>query len=257
MAQIPSNAQRERRIQDRMESRMAGRLERRLRRLVGRAIRAGAKAAEKDGSVESAVAKYDDEIEGALRRAYTEAFNTMAERIRGAMEDAKAYAPGLERKELTDRIERALRAFVGKWTGRKVTQISSTTREWVRSAVKSGLEEGLELGEIAANIRERSGPISAWRAVTIARTEVHSAAQGGSLAVASESGAVRRKNWVPVGDDRTRSADNSDYDHFNVESVPVNRPFVVSGEELMHPGDPAGSPGNIVNCRCAMTYSTE
>ena len=29
---------------------------------------------------------------------------------------------------------------------------------------------------------------------------------------------------------------------------------VVSGEQLQHPGDRAGSPGNTINCRCTLTY---
>lgn len=32
--------------------------------------------------------------------------------------------------------------------------------------------------------------------------------------------------------------------------VPVSSPFIVGGEALMYPKDPAGSAGNVVNCRC-------
>ena len=32
--------------------------------------------------------------------------------------------------------------------------------------------------------------------------------------------------------------------------IPVDEPFTVDGESLMHPGDPAGSPGNVINCHC-------
>jgi len=32
--------------------------------------------------------------------------------------------------------------------------------------------------------------------------------------------------------------------------VPVDEPFIVMGEELMHPGDPAGSGANTINCLC-------
>ena len=32
--------------------------------------------------------------------------------------------------------------------------------------------------------------------------------------------------------------------------IPVDDPFIVGGEELMFPGDPNGSPGNVINCRC-------
>lgn len=32
--------------------------------------------------------------------------------------------------------------------------------------------------------------------------------------------------------------------------IPIGEAFDVGGEELMHPGDPAGSAGNIINCYC-------
>ena len=42
------------------------------------------------------------------------------------------------------------------------------------------------------------------------------------------------------------------FDHWSAhgQRVPVEQPFVVSGEELMYPLDPAGSPGNTINCMC-------
>jgi hypothetical protein len=39
-----------------------------------------------------------------------------------------------------------------------------------------------------------------------------------------------------------------------VANVPIDEPFIVSGEELMYPGDPSGSAGNVINCRCAIGY---
>jgi len=32
--------------------------------------------------------------------------------------------------------------------------------------------------------------------------------------------------------------------------IPVDQPFIVQGEELMYPRDPAGSAGNTINCGC-------
>jgi hypothetical protein len=88
----------------------------------------------------------------------------------------------------------------------------------------------------------------------IARTETHSASMAGSLAMAEASEVVRMKEWIPVNDDRTRQGDNSDFDHTNVDPVGLREKFNVSGELLDCPGDPAGSAGNIINCRCAMAY---
>ena len=52
--------------------------------------------------------------------------------------------------------------------------------------------------------------------------------------------------WVAVLDDHTRDA-HAEADGQEVEE---GQPFVVDGEELESPGDPSGSPENIINCRC-------
>ena len=33
-------------------------------------------------------------------------------------------------------------------------------------------------------------------------------------------------------------------------AIPLDEAFIVGGEALMYPGDPAGSPGNVINCHC-------
>jgi hypothetical protein len=34
----------------------------------------------------------------------------------------------------------------------------------------------------------------------------------------------------------------------------MDQAFEVGGEMLMYPGDPAGSAGNVINCRCAISH---
>ena len=36
----------------------------------------------------------------------------------------------------------------------------------------------------------------------------------------------------------------------NGQTRKVGESFTVDGEHLKHPGDPAGSPGNVINCHC-------
>lgn len=38
------------------------------------------------------------------------------------------------------------------------------------------------------------------------------------------------------------------------QEVPEGEPFIVDGELLMFPGDPKGSPENVINCRCGMEH---
>ena len=39
-------------------------------------------------------------------------------------------------------------------------------------------------------------------------------------------------------------------EHHGGNPIPIGEPFVVMEEELMHPGDPAGSAENVINCQC-------
>lgn len=56
------------------------------------------------------------------------------------------------------------------------------------------------------------------------------------------------KTWVAVGDNKTRHS----HKVADGQTVDFDKPFIVDGEELMQPGDPNGSAGNIINCRCTM-----
>ena len=251
--QIPNNRQAERRAQDRIETQIANRFETRLQREISRSIRDGADAYEAGSSIESAVASHDDAVRRAIERMYTDAYTQIGERVLDQIEQSSKSAPRLERKELPDAIRRTLDAFISRWAEFKAMEISSTTRNWIRQSVQRGIEDGLGVDDVGAMIRGRAPEISAYRAHMISRTETHSAANAASLDVAEDSGIVRIKVWVPVDDHRTR---RGEFDHVNVDPVPIGEPFLVSGEELRHPGDPAGSPGNIINCRCAMVYET-
>lgn len=74
---------------------------------------------------------------------------------------------------------------------------------------------------------------------------------------------VQYREWYATPDDRTRGPDSpqspSNYDHrvgaaFGQEPLiaKMGEPFIIGGEALMYPGDPAGSPGNTISCRCTI-----
>jgi len=54
------------------------------------------------------------------------------------------------------------------------------------------------------------------------------------------------REWRAQADSRVRDAHA---DAHGQEKI-LGKPFIVDGEELMYPGDPGGSPENIINCRC-------
>lgn len=58
---------------------------------------------------------------------------------------------------------------------------------------------------------------------------------------------ISHKLWVTVGDDRVRPA----HAVADGQIVPTTLKYKVGGELLSYPGDPTGSPENIINCRCS------
>jgi len=92
------------------------------------------------------------------------------------------------------------------------------------------------------------------RAAIIAETTSHNALTYGGLAVmlavSSTTGDPTQKEWLAVFDEKTRE----DHVFANGQKVDVGDPFLVGGEQLQRPGDPNGSAGNIINCRCVVGY---
>ena len=87
----------------------------------------------------------------------------------------------------------------------------------------------------------------------IARTEVHRTASFANEIVAESMGiAGTRKEWVSVNDGRTRIS----HALASGQQVGLEEPFIVGGDRLNYPGDPAGSPGETINCRCVSIYTT-
>jgi hypothetical protein len=91
------------------------------------------------------------------------------------------------------------------------------------------------------------------RARTVATTEVHRAYAFGGLAAAlrlQQRLGPLSKRW----DSRRDAAVRNGHMRAHGQVRPVSQPFEVSGEALMAPLDPSGSPSNIINCRCRAEY---
>lgn len=87
------------------------------------------------------------------------------------------------------------------------------------------------------------------RAKTVAVTEVHRAWNMGALAAALRA-QQRLGPLTKTWDARDDSATRPGHKRADGQTVFINQPFIVNMEALMVPGDPAGSPSNVINCRC-------
>lgn len=122
----------------------------------------------------------------------------------------------------------------------------------VRGQLADGVRAGEDMRELAQRVRNVS-QVTAARAMMIARTEVHRAAEAGGLMQMKLAGFTDlecQKRWLATEDERTRLW------HLQAEgqTVGLHQAFEVGGEYLQFPGDPNGRADNVINCRCTMEF---
>jgi HK97 family phage portal protein len=141
----------------------------------------------------------------------------------------------------------------------RVESISSTTERKLRNALQEHVSAGLSIPDMQAKVDELYlEQIIPHRSEVIARTEVLSASNVASQAAARSTGLPLEKEWIATRDDRTRTSEDSEFDHLEADGqkVAMDQPYTVSGEQLMFPGDSSlgASAGNTIQCRCTEGY---
>jgi hypothetical protein len=161
-----------------------------------------------------------------------------------------------EQKGLIDDFWRFVIGWIATQVGNKIRIVQRTTRLAIQRIVKKGIEEGKTNNEIAKQIRTTSSIIAPFRAKRIARTETHTTVNYAMTEAMGQTGLIQEKEWLSAKDDRTR---HGKFDHVgaNGERVALDDTFKRTGENLEYPGDPDGSVGNIVNCRCISLFHTK
>lgn len=145
---------------------------------------------------------------------------------------------------------RFMRRFALEKAGERIKLITETTLGKVRSVLEVAAKEGLSIPNTAKLLVKEFEGINKTRATVIARTEIISSSNQGSLLGAQSTGLKLVKEWLATRDSRTRSS------HAGVDGqkVDLDKPFTVGGEDLEYPGDPQGSAKNVIQCRCTQVY---
>lgn len=143
-------------------------------------------------------------------------------------------------------------AFATNHLARLAGDVTRTTRETLASIIADGAREGLSIPNLALRVSELGldPDVIKNRSTVIARTETIRATNAGGQAAARGTGLTLVKVWLATFDDRTRDAHAA----ANGQKVPMDTPYEVDGEALMYPGDPEGSAGNTIQCRCSEYY---
>lgn len=150
----------------------------------------------------------------------------------------------------SDRTRRMLAARANQLAG----SVSDSIYKQIQRVLLRGIDEGDAVSDLAKRVKTVLHGAATSRATVIARTEVVSAYNGGVHEAGNDmpNDVVVGQMWVATQDSRTRPA------HRTADGQIVARgdTFTVGGEELRYPGDPAGRPGNVIQCRCALRLLT-
>lgn len=119
----------------------------------------------------------------------------------------------------------------------------------LRKTIADAYEQGLAVRDTAVLIRAEIADAAPWQAEMLARTDLNSLANGASKAAATLTG-MQFKTWLATLDEKTRP-EHADADG---QTVPIDDPFDVGGEDADYPGDPALSDAMAANCRCSLAY---
>lgn len=240
------------RIEQRRQARLLEIMERRFRRLLAAEIRRATLAMlaqyEATGAAPRLPEDHERRIEDIYRQMAEVGIDTFGERI---VSQGKHAGLILERKSFVDFFRRLALQYIGlEMIRRRITSVTETTRQQIVNQITAGQNAGDGIAAIAKRISDNVGIISRQRGALIARTETHGAANYGADGAARATGLNLRKEWVAAEDERTR-VEHAEADG---QIVDMDQAFEVGGEMLMYPGDPAGSAGNIINCRCAVSH---
>ena len=142
----------------------------------------------------------------------------------------------------------------------RMEDIDDTTKAWINKIIAEGGREGWGPIRTAKEMRDRLPEFSKFRSERIARTELISALNFGSLegaiSIQEEFGLAVNKRWLTSKDQRVRRPPEDDFNHVaaNGEVRGVLELFTRTGGSLRFPGDPGGAAANVINCRCTLTF---
>jgi len=132
------------------------------------------------------------------------------------------------------------------------TKISEGTMEEILRAIEYAEEEMLTVEELTQYLYSHQLEMIPNRARRIARTETAKVENWGNLEGFHQSEFIEDKGWVCSFVELSRAAHMAADREYSANPIPLDSPFIVDGEELIYPGDPQGSPGNIINCLCVV-----
>ena len=135
-----------------------------------------------------------------------------------------------------------------------------TFRDVTARTIQRRLSAGDDMPAIVRAVAEKTQEQVGHRLDRLVQTAGHGAFEAGQRESFLQAG-IDIIDWLTQRDPRVRSPNVGDtWDHRDMDrqEVRIQEKFTVTGkggrqEQLWHPGDPNGSPGNVIRCRCTIT----
>jgi len=168
----------------------------------------------------------------------------------------------LDKNDFKDTWERQFASEGERIAAVRVVTVQGTAKKELEKTLQRLMTDvdfqsrgAVEKGRI---LRQRFNKLGTYQAERIVRTEATNAANFGVMQSATDiyGKSNLQKEWISALDARVRDGHRTSGGIFENSNEPsivnFNDKFIVNGERLDRAGDPAGSPSNVINCRCAI-----
>jgi len=155
-------------------------------------------------------------------------------------EQSQIFRLGVDLTADTVGVQREVDKMVTKFS----QEVTMTTKKQLRKELNEGVANGEGIPKLSARIKTVFKEAKTSRTNMIARTEITKATNAGALKSYEESDVVDGKEWLSTAGAREA--------HAVSQTRKLKQPFLIGGEQLEYPGDPSGSPENVINCRCTV-----
>ena len=138
----------------------------------------------------------------------------------------------------------------------RVTLVAGTAKKTLIDITQRLMRdpEFMTLGAVERGriLRNQFNRYSQFQSERLVRTEATAAANFATMQAAQTifPPEQMQKEWIASFDDRTRDT----HSEADGQIVMANNTFLVGGQQMMFPGDPAGGASEVINCRCSVAY---
>ena len=134
-------------------------------------------------------------------------------------------------------------------------------KRWNAKKINAEMLQAIENGESIKEMSERlqrvtdMNKVSAVRNARTMTTAFENQGRLDGMRALQKEGGIIKKRWLATHDNKTRDAHAQlDGIEIDIDEPFINYPNGKDKEEIMYPSDPAASPANVYNCRCALEY---